>query len=181
MRRKGTHLELLVGAESEDSETVNNVLLKRRLLRGTLKRGLFARPGRSWRPGGSRMVVTRMTTPGESQTEATGVLVLAAVTILLVGSLPLLLLLLCAGQAFPLRQHALGSFASPISLIPLLRLDLHHPVSNLSENGEGKQGTRAEKTRRAVVDWLSFYLQAETRPHIFYVKGPATLEQSWPV
>ena len=130
-----TDLEFFVGAESEYSKAVNNVLFEGRLLLvGSRKGRLLTRPRRSRWPRRSRMAVTRMTGPGKSEAKTgSRIFVLAAVAVLLVvRPLPcvllwllLLLLLLRGGQTLSLCQHTLGSFSSPIPLIPLFRLDLH--------------------------------------------------------
>lgn len=131
-----SYLEFLVRAESEDSESVDNVLLEGWLLLVGGREGRFlAGPRGSRWPGRPRVSVPRMTGLGtEAAAAAGGVLVLAAVAVLLVVWRPLprllrLLLLLRGGQALPLRQHALRSLPSSILLATLLRLDLHLRVT----------------------------------------------------
>lgn len=91
----GTHLEVVVRAEGEYGESVDNVLLEGWFLLVSGREGrLLAVPRGSGRPGRPRVAVARMTGLGtESEAEpaaaadadaAGGVLVLAAMTVLLV-------------------------------------------------------------------------------------------------
>lgn len=88
-----SYLEFLVRAESEDSESVDNILFEECLLRDSVHEGrLLTGSRRSRRPRRPRVSVPRMTGLGtESESEATaaastagGILILAAVAVLFI-------------------------------------------------------------------------------------------------